>query len=211
MDSPTIYCEFVSHGSEWVNTITNVAYFISAFFAYRLVRNSKNLLLQILPVLIVCIGIGSTVWHHSQSALGDMLDTLAIGLFASTLALLLLQKLTRVRWLQVVFFLVIAGLALWFETLPQLNGSLVYVYLFGLLVGALGYLSCKRTKLRTPTLVIGVVATLSVIARSVDMSICISFPLGTHFLWHVGMAVFVYVAVVSVSMLHAVHEHLPKR
>src|SRR3989338_6210968 len=72
------YCEPVSLIS--LNSLSNIAYFVSAFFAFVLVRRS-SLLLKSLPILILLEAISSMLWHSFPNVLTNLADTVPIVVF----------------------------------------------------------------------------------------------------------------------------------
>lgn len=91
------YCERVSNSlfSEPVNLITNLAFFISAFFVYRMLKtkNIKNSTYNLFPWLIFAIGLGSTLWHSHRTPITLIFDALPVYVFLGLALFVLLRKL----------------------------------------------------------------------------------------------------------------------
>ncbi|GEM_PF-4405593 len=121
-------------------------------------------------------------------ALGDVLDTVSIGIFALLISLILAQKLfTRISY-QVVSILGIFSIAFLLEQLPYLNGSLVYLFLF-ITLGLILYLLSHKTSVAT---IIMCLLFLGLLARILDIQACNTLVIGTHFIWHIAVALAVF-------------------
>ena len=77
-----IYCERLEPGlwAEPVNAITNIAFFIAAFFALRLAKkeNALNWRSGLLIALIFAMGVGSTLFHTFAVTWAMLSDVLPI-------------------------------------------------------------------------------------------------------------------------------------
>ena len=79
---------------------------------------------------------------------------------------------------------------------PQLlNGSLVYAPALVLLAGLGFYHYRHAARHRSVMLWACGVLLLSLFFRTIDMTVCESLPLGTHFLWHILNGLVVFLAV----------------
>lgn len=193
MDIPTQYCErLVDGGFEPVNTISNLAFFVAALLAFWMIRNYKGILKFILPLLLASIGVGSGVWHAQHSHLGDVADTGTIVIFASVVAILLLRKLLKSATHVTLAFVLLLGLALQTERLSYLNGSVPYLVLLVGFATVSIFLYRKLPGLRGLLLAALCTFALAILFRVTDLSMCSTFPVGTHFLWHVLIAVLGY-------------------
>ncbi len=193
LDTPTEYCEQLLHISiEPINAVTNVAFILFSLLAFYKLRKEPGASKFILPFLLALIGVGSAWWHMGHTVSGDVADTLSIIFFASTVGALLLYKLFESKTKVILSFVPLLILTLIVEQQPYLNGSLPYVVL---LVGfvAFGFLFVRRFP-DSKTLVITSVATfgLAILFRSLDMELCSQITIGTHFLWHIFVALLGY-------------------
>jgi len=94
-----IYCE-TGHAwlgmAEPVNTITNAAIIIAAYFAYRYVKKSRvgfSADLVLLIFLLAAVGIGSTLWHGLRTMWALQLDWVPGVLFLLVLTVLWIRQL----------------------------------------------------------------------------------------------------------------------
>ena len=75
-----------------------------------------------------------------------------------------------------------------------LNGSLPYIPTFLVLLGLGVYHFCRCEHDRSVLFAAAGVFLLALFFRSIDMIVCPSFATGTHFLWHVLIAVALYLS-----------------
>jgi hypothetical protein len=185
------YCERLgpAYWAEPVNAVTNLAFILAAaVMAWRL-RGAHLPRANALVVLLAIIGIGSYLFHtHAQgwSALADTTPILAfilVYLYASSRDYLGLSKL----WSLVsvgLFFPFAALLVPVFRQVPFLSNSAGYMPVVVLVAGYAAILA-RRAPDTARGLAIGAGLLLgSITLRSLDMPLCESLPLGTHFAWH---------------------------
>jgi len=186
-----IYCERLAPGfwAEPLNALTNLSFFIAAFFAYRLAAAKEKLSWQVW-VLITCllmIGTGSFLFHTLATGWAQLTDILPI-LFYQVFFLAFYARriiglpLWAVVGLLVLFFGTIAG----FEQLPSnwLNGSLGYAPALIFLLGLGGYHLKKAVTEKSSLLLAAGLFILSLTFRSLDMAMCELVPFGLHIFWH---------------------------
>ncbi len=190
LDIPTKYCESLIgyFFPQPLNIISNVAFLIAAFLAYRYLRNHRVSRLYILPILLGIIGIGSAWWHITNSRLGDILDTFSIVLFASVAVLLLLTEIAKSKVVTALSFILLLSLVLITERFAAWNGSLPYVVLLiGFVIIGVIYIK-KIPSAKSVFLSAILIFLIAIVFRSVDIILCPCIPFGTHFLWHVLLA-----------------------
>ena len=193
-----LYCERVDPGllAEPVNASTNLAFFLAAWAIWNLARRSQTLSagIWLLIGLVVTIGIGSSLFHTFATTWARVLDEVPILLFQLSCLWLYSREIIKMRWGSaaglLAAFLVAAYVGRQF---PQiLNGSLIYAPALLLILG-LGLYHCREQKHeRFAVLAAGGVFLVSIFFRTVDNAICPSFPVGTHFLWHLLIPVVLY-------------------
>ncbi len=193
-----IYCERLGPGlwAEPVNALTNLAFFISAFFVWRLAKQREMLTTHawLLILLILGIGVGSSLFHTFATGWARLMDELSILLFQIVYLWLYCRRLIGLRprisaGLVLAFFLITLAT-------PQfshlLNGSLGYAPAFVVLTG-LGIYHFRHAQ--TEHSILGwaiLVFALSLTLRTLDMALCESVVLGTHFLWHLLNGLLLY-------------------
>ena len=186
-----IYCERLGPGlwAEPINALTNLSFFIAGILLIFLARREGGLEWKsgLLIGLIFVIGAGSTLFHTFATFWAMLSDTLPI--LAFQICFIVLYSRFVMRWscwksgVLLALFFVAMGLAM---NLPRhwLNGSLEYAPAF-LFVFGLGLYHWRFALRERFTLSLAAfIFALSVSFRSIDMAICPTFPLGTHFLWH---------------------------
>lgn len=199
-----IYCERLSAAfwAEPVNALTNLAFIIAAFCAFRHVKRAGAMDwgAGLLVTLLFIIGIGSFLFHSFAVFWAMLADTLPILAFQLVFIGLYAARVMRLGLVQVgAVYAVFVGLIVSSGLLPQdwLNGSLSYLPAAILLscFGAWHYASGQIKQERLILLLASGVFLLSLTFRSVDMLICTHFALGTHFIWHVLNAIVLYLCV----------------
>ena len=195
------YCERINDGfwAEPVNALTNAAFVIAALLLFRLLRQQRRRApwdVYLLPVLIAGVGLGSFFWHTLTTAWSELADKLPIFAFMflylqSYMARVLgLSRLGVSVWL-VLFLVLNVAVMLWLPA-DLLNGSVMYLpALLALLLLTLASVLRRLGGAKTMLAVAGLFC-ISVTFRSIDQLLCDSFPLGTHFAWHLLNAVILY-------------------
>ena len=185
------YCERLgpAYWAEPVNAVTNAAFLVAAaVMAWRL-RGAHLPLANAMVVLLAVIGLGSFLFHtHAErwAALADTTPILAfilVYLYASSRDYLRLSK----PWSLVsvgLFFPFAAVLVPLFAQVPVLSASAGYLPVVVLIAGYAVVLA-RRAPETARGLALGAgLLFVSITLRSLDMPLCDSWPLGTHFAWH---------------------------
>ncbi|SMX32523.1 ceramidase domain-containing protein [Actibacterium lipolyticum] len=186
------YCERVdpSYWSEPLNALTNAAFLIAAFIMWRRVRGQGLPLANALCAVLAVIGIGSYLFHtHATNwaSTADVLPILAyilLFIFAANRHFLNLGRWPALG-MTALFIPYAAATVPLFAMLPWLGSSAGYAPVPLLIL--IYALILRRTAPETAKgLAIGVgILILSLTFRTVDEPLCASFPLGTHFMWHI--------------------------
>ena len=185
-----IYCERTdfTYWSEPVNAITNAAFLIAAALVWP--RTAGHPLARLLAVILFAIGIGSYLFHTHATQWAASADMLPIVLYI----LVYIYAANRHYWglsplwaglgaaAFVPYAIVLTPLI---SRLPFFEVSAFY-WPVPLLIAIYAALLWRRRPATARGLAIGVaILVCSLVARSVDMAVCETLPLGTHFLWHV--------------------------
>lgn len=193
-----LYCERLdpSYWAEPVNALSNVAFLIAAWAAFRLLRRDgegDRAILALIAVVVV-VGLGSFTFHTLATRGAMLLDVGPIGVFIYGYFLFALRRLLAMSWpgalgLFAGFVALSTGLATW---VPRefLNGSAGYFPALAALIG-IGWL-LRGSAAGQSLLVAAGVFVASLFFRIVDLAVCGAFPPGTHFLWHILNAVVLY-------------------
>lgn len=195
-----LYCERTAPGlwAEPVNAFTNIGFLLAAYFCWRIVLRERvqNPGITAITVMIVAIGMGSFLFHTLPGAVTRWFDIVPIFVFQ----LLYLELYGRrvinlsmpVNGLLLLAFLAVAVVANQFS--EMINGSLIYVPALMVILILSAYHILSRKHEPGLLLVAASVFLLALVLRSVDIHICSHFELGTHFLWHILIALVIYLA-----------------
>ncbi len=200
-----IYCERTSAAfwAEPANALTNLSFVLAALWAAQVARRNgeRDPLIWALIALAALIGVGSFLFHTFALRWSELSDTLPIWGFVTLFIYVAIGRLggRTPPWpVALLLFAAFVGLA-WLTTgegapasvavppdpLPDpLNGSGQYFPAI-VALGVFGVLTWRRNHpMRDWIAGAAAVFALSLVFRTFDRDICASFPLGTHFLWH---------------------------
>jgi hypothetical protein len=198
------YCERSGPGlwAEPLNVFTNLAFIIAAVLIWQCYRRhnrlhnktSRDVLLLIL--CLFAIGIGSGLWHTFATRWAKLADVIPIALFISIFLLSVLYRIggcsrrQLVLWFGAYQVLNIATVTL----LPEnfMNGSANYLPAYLALLAITVYTIRKRSPAAGMLSVAAVIFPVSLGFRTIDLTVCEQFPMGTHFLWHTLNAIMLY-------------------
>lgn len=194
-----IYCERLEPGlwAEPVNAITNISFFIAAFFAILLARkhNALDWRSGALIFFVTAIGIGSSLFHTHATLWAMLSDSLPILFYQIAFLMLYTRFVMGLTILNgslylAAFIITVIG----FYQLPHdwLNGSIGYAPAI-IFLALFSHWHWKNGKVEKYLLAeaTGIFA-VSLTFRSVDIQICDGFPLGAHFMWHILNGVVLY-------------------
>jgi hypothetical protein len=196
-----IYCENAAFFmAEPLNTVTNAAFLVAAYGLWRVYKQagqrSVDMLLMI--IFLTGTGLGSAAWHATQARWGLILDVVFIQLFMLTYLIAYIYRYTRWTWWQgmlgVFAFVIVSQWtpALWPFELGR--GSSGYLPAWGVL-GIMAWHMRGRFDASARWLVIAFATFIvSLSLRTLDMPLCLVWPWGLHFLWHILNAIVLYAA-----------------
>ncbi len=196
-----IYCERLAPGlwAEPLNAVTNLSFIIAAFFAYKFAKDRKAITQHsaLLIFLMCAIGVGSTLFHTFATKLTQLSDVLPILFYQIAFIWFYSLHAIRLNLLKTaalfILFMVMTVLS---EMAPShiLNGSLGYAPSITFLLGF--GLWHYKSKQEQPFILLlaGLTFAVSLTFRSIDMAMCETLEIGTHFLWHVLNGCVLYLA-----------------
>jgi hypothetical protein len=195
-DQVDFYCERLEPGlwGEPANALSNISFLLAAIALWRILKHVRGRGhtvpgdVQLLIPLVLCVGIGSVVFHTLATRWAALLDTLFILAFCCAFLFAFLRHAAgRTFWTALAASVGFALLSFGFPFLfprETLNGSLKYVpYLIALLTMT-GYLASRGAPSARAFGLAVVVFCISLTLRTIDLDLCPRFPLGTHFVWH---------------------------
>ena len=192
------YCERLdaSFWSEPLNAITNLGFVIAGIIAIYYLITTRNKLthLWILAINMICIGVGSFLFHTFATPWAELADKIPIYLFQVIFLWCYCQHALSLKWSHtVIFFILYIGVTILTKCLPfSINGSEMYLPTIMTLIGAGIAYQYTNKALDHVIIIAGGLFALSLIFRTIDESICDLWPIGSHFLWHVTNGFVVY-------------------
>jgi len=200
----SIYCENLSNLfiiNEPVNTLTNLSFFIASIYLFKKYKKEKTKKIDviILIFLLFLIGFGSTIWHLTQSLVGELLDMVPILLFLIVYIYSFLKRIVKLKIYYIVIFIICFIFATF--NLPKLFNedpiktssgylpALITLFMFTVYV----YFNNKKTfKYFFSS---SIIFLSSIILRSLDFVFCNTLIIGTHFLWHILNSILLYLLI----------------
>ncbi|MBN1187938.1 MAG: ceramidase domain-containing protein [Bacteroidales bacterium] len=202
-----VYCEQPTFSGffEPVNTLTNLIFIIAAIYLFISLkrRNQLDSKAIYLTIVLICIGLGSASWHVYRSTLTFICDSLPIAIFVASflwfyLALTVKKIIYRILFF-IGFFLFIVGLSILFKQYDNSdaigNGGLKYLAAIGYFGLLQVYNMYHKRELIAKSLLTVLLFVISFIFRQTDLVFCDKIVFGTHFLWHIFIAVVLYMFV----------------
>ena len=204
-----IYCERTdaSFWSEPVNALTNLLIVVAGVFGLAQVRSRKTgVYAEILCWWVVVIGLGSLLFHTTALELTKWADIIPIVTFTFAMAIFCLRRFSGLSWQRtsVYFVLYFASISVvtWFVP-PWLseasNGTTAYLPA----LAGFAFFGVVALVRGSPAgwycVACAVILFAGFVFRSIDQDVCEAFPLGTHFLWHVLIALMLGVILFAVA------------
>ena len=206
------YCERGLAPEFWaepINALTNAGFLIvGAFFLARGWRAGR-MDVALPAALLICVGIGSFLFHTWRNSFTLLLDALPIYLFALTAGWLVFRRVFRGRqWMGVIVAVVLLQVVSLFAPADFLNGSARHLLAVVTLLALAPFVSraLGRVHLIWYLGIVGCYA-FAVTMRTIDMALCEGLPMGTHVAWHLGAAAVGFCALRLLELLD--QESLP--
>jgi Ceramidase len=196
------YCERTSSAlaAEPVNALTNVAFLIAAWAAWRLQSahpdGRSRLLVRALIVTMAMIGLGSFLFHTVATRWAEWGDVLPILLFMLLyLWLVLTVFFGWANWLKVASLLLYFAATFYLKAaIPPwvLWGGALYLPTLFVMIAIAVALRFRQPEAGRDMLAATGVFVASYAARTLDIPVCPTFSLGIHFVWHLLNAILLY-------------------
>jgi hypothetical protein len=189
------YCERAGDAGAWgepVNLITNLFFMVAAVAVAKALRQNpamgRRTDIWLLAALMFIIGLGSGAWHLMPTQQTMLMDVVPIGLFINLYIISALRRLFSLSWLRVggwwLAYTVAGVAAQKFIPPDTLNGTIMYVPTYLTLAIMTVTVWGRDRQVGEALLCALVIWTISLIFRTIDMTVCASLVFGTHFLWH---------------------------
>jgi hypothetical protein len=215
MSTIVSYCERTGPGlwAEPINAITNVAFLVAAFVSVLTLRRiapnrPAPASIQLLIGLLVVIGIGSSIFHTVRSWT-QVLDVVPIALFVLSYVVIAAHYFYDVPWRFAwmtgpAFLAFVAAVGTALGALGFSDTGRWYVPVLLAILGSGAALTMSREPGRRATgqrlAAVGLLFAVALVFRQLDLPLCSSFPLGTHFIWHLLDATVLYLGVWIVAL-----------
>lgn len=207
-----LHCERLADGlmGEPLNVLSNILFFVVAYFLFKQYREAdiRAPRIKVLIYMIISFGVGSVIFHASARMWGAIFDVLPIVMFAVLYLYLFARHVLRIKrkWaVALIAFFFLANLIFKANVIKAPDGyvSLIPSVLVMYCIALFMFATKNRSAMRFATATL--VATMAATFRAVDSymngeDLCDMFPMGTHFLWHVLMAGYVYIATSDVIL-----------
>lgn len=204
-----IYCERLEPGywAEPVNALTNLLFIAAGLWGLRQIkRNGSGRWAELMAWWVCAIGVGSWLFHTHANRLTIWADILPIAGFTIAYILYNLRNFMGYGWPKSLMhfgaFALISGTIT--ALLPQsihdmTNGSASYLPPFAALLYFGLFAVANGVSIGWFNVAAGCMFAVSLTFRSIDMTVCEAFPIGTHFLWHTINAVMLGVILLAIS------------
>ena len=199
-----LYCERTDAAlwAEPANALSNAAFVIAAVAAAWSWRRAggRDVPALALIAVVFAIAVGSFVFHTVATRGALLGDVIPIAVFVYGYLFLALRRF--VGFSAAASAVIVLGYAAgaqalsWLAPPRALNGSIDYVpaliALIAMACAVRGHKSSPAYRRRGLDLAV-MIFTVSLALRSVDLAVCDTVPLGSHFLWHMLNATVLYV------------------
>lgn len=203
-----IYCETAlntlgTFPAEPVNTITSFAPVILGILAihYLIRHRHTDTLAYTLAILTILTGLGSVAWHAYRTQFTLIIDAVP-GLIYFVLIAFAWAYYVGNRYIAIGLAALLAGMILFTPPVARQE----YLVLFIAVILALAAGLVIATWFRKPAafkfgLLAVVSGTLAGTLRTLDLNVCETIPVGTHFFWHIFLGIAAYTGVRLVLLL----------
>ena len=212
MNNNFYYCERTNFDvfGEPLNFITNFSFILVSVILF-LDKSVEN---KLFSIIIFFIGIGSLLFHSFVNKFTAFLDVLFIAMFIFYYLLSLYDKLNITKVLTFilpVIFLIICYLFgnLFYKSFIGTSAFYLPIVIHLLILYFYLFIHKNIFKNYKFLLRITLIFALSIFLRSIDLHVCNILYTGTHFLWHMLNAIFLFYLVKFYYLIP--HRTSPKK
>jgi hypothetical protein len=213
LDQPIdIYCErtTAAWSAEPLNALSNFAFFIAAWAAWRLQKQRPNPALngpiQALWIIIAVVGAGSLTFHTIATRWAEWADVIPILIFMILYCWVILTVFFELAaWLKILITLAFFAATFYLESDEFQNvlwGGAMYLPTLFFLMAAGAGIWRRDADAGKAFFVAALLFVLSFTFRTIDMPLCSRLPIGTHYFWHFFNAAVLFL-LVRTLILHA--------
>jgi len=199
------YCERIAPGiwQEPFNLLSNLAFLLAAYIILRKYLLPQRTILKtqwdiwLLVLLCILIAVGSGLWHLLATRRYLWFDRIPIMLFINIYLISCLRRLFTLPWFGIVILFILyhilnSSVQIWSSPLT-LNGSLFYIPTLLFLWGIVAVLYKQNSEMYPTYGYAAFCFTVALILRTIDLNICNQFSIGSHFAWHILIALTLYI------------------
>jgi Ceramidase len=207
-----IYCErtTAAWNAEPLNAISNLAFFIAAWAAWRLQKQRPNTALsgpiQALWIIIAVVGAGSLTFHTIATRWAEWADVIPILVFMIVYCWMILTVFFGLAmWLKILITFVFFAATFVLESdefQDVLRGGAMYLPTLFFLMAAGAGIWRRDADAGKAFFVAALLFVISFTFRSIDQRLCDHIPIGTHYFWHFFNAAVLFL-LVRTLILHA--------
>jgi hypothetical protein len=207
-----IYCERASAAwdAEPLNAISNLAFFLAAWAAWRLQARRANFAydgaIRLLCLLIALVGAGSMTFHTVATRWAEWADVIPILVFMIVYCWVVLTAFFRWHFLLKGLACIILFSATFYLEADEFEkflwGGAMYLPTLVFLVGIGAGIWRSDAAAGATFVSAAALFVLSFATRTADMQMCSSLPIGTHYFWHIFNATVLFL-LVRTLILHA--------
>lgn len=197
-----VYCEtslypLGAFPAEPINTVTSIVPVVLGALAllFLLRRTDQGYVAYGLAVLLVLTGLGSIAWHSLRTDVALTVDALPGVVYFVVLLFFWVYYLGG-RFFGVIPIGLIIAIFVFFRPASQDEARIVVIsFVLALAAGLLvATWLRKRHAFKLALAMVGC-ALVAATLRTLDLSMCDTIPFGTHFFWHIFLAIAAYTGV----------------
>lgn len=202
------YCERDVFGFEIINTVSNIGFWIAAFYVYRGEWRVGSRFLVFAMALLVIVGLCSGLFHLRPSLVLLVLDAVPLYVLVLSIAYRALSLMTRITTAIVFIILVIASAVI--ANAATVDTAIHVAARHGVALIALTAMASwirRRNRAAGRLLLAGVsFYAVALAAKAFDGAVCAFVPIGSHWLWHLAGAIGAGTALRGIALLEVGHN-----
>lgn len=211
-----LQCERSAPGlfGEPFNTLTGLAFFVVAYCLWNFLQKqpAKPFSLKFLVIMVAMVGCGSMTYHSvSRMWAAVFADVLPIAILACVFFYMLTKHILRLHLIGgLVLLAIFVAVNLWYrfnhgrgpDGYVSLMPSLLMMFLISI------YMFFTKNPSFINFSLAAITAAIAITFRIMDnySFVCDNFPMGTHWVWHILMAVFFYLVIRETIKRHRVYD-----